>query len=502
VKEDLSPQPAPSASPSGWGGQRLSAADIAFALLLGGMAAALRFWRLGQWGYYYDEGYTVYHTERIRWHFVCGLPVIDWMHPEIASVPLMPVLMRLVFEAWGVNEWSARLVQAVFGVAAAPVFYLLFTRMSGRWLGWVGALLITLSPWHVFHSQEARYYAAVFLFGGVAMCAFYLGLEHDRPGWMLVTLLSLLLGFVTHTTIVFVGGALLVYLILLRLLPFEKPAGLRWRTLRWFMIPIAAGFLIKSPRLIGFMNWGLTYEEKGYTAPHIVFAVAYNFGLPLIAIAAFGAAESLRQRDRLGLFAVVGAGVPLLTLLFLTFVFKAGMGPRYLMGSAPAYFLLAAYGGVQVLRHITAKSRWLSMGLVGLMLTAQLPLLLSYYYDGDRADYKRAAAFLSAHAGSTDEVFAPQSPYTLESYLHRPVQLLTASENDLRKFEQNPQVTRWVVVVVGRTYFVKDENGILERWLQKHGQLSYEYRSGQFDHHVHHLRVYKIAPASSRTLER
>jgi hypothetical protein len=408
------------------------------------------------------------------------------------SVPLMFVLTRLSFEAFGVNEWSARIVQAVCGVVAVPVSYLLFSRVSCRSLGWLGALLIALSPWHVFHSQEARFYSILFLFGGVAAWSFYLGLEHGSRAWMFCSALFLFLAVLTHTSAVFVGAALVTYPIALWILPFEKPVGLCWRTMRWFVLPLVVGGLLMTPLILYVLNhWG-SREEEGYTALHIVIALLYNFTTPLMAIAGFGLIESLRRRERLGLFAAIYGGMPLMLLFVAILVLKAGMGPRYLLSSLPAYFLLAAYGGVQILRYIGDKSRWLAAGLIAMMLLSPLPQLLSYYVDGDRGDFRRAATFLKENAQPDDEVLAPQSPYTLKYYLGRQVQLLRVSSDALRQLEQPSDATRWLVVIAERTGFNKDKDRLLERWLLQHGRLVYEYRPGQFDRHVHDIRVYKL----------
>ncbi len=474
-------------------GSHWSAVDVAAILLLTVMAAALRFWKLGEWGFYYDELYTVDHSLHIRWHAVWGLPALDSLHREIRHVPLTPWLMRMVFSIAGASEWSARLVQAVFGAAAPPVFYLLFRQMSNRWVGFIGALLIAVSPWHIYHSQEARYYSVVFFFAGVAACAFYLGLKHDSRGWMFLSVLCLVLGLLTHTAAVFIGVALLAYPLTLWVLRFEMPAGWRWRTFGWFLVPcLFSGGLLLPIFLYVLFGWGLGYAEPSYSASHIVFALGYNFSPPLLLLALWGACEALRRRDALGVFAVLVGGIPLLLLLLATYLLVSGMGPRYLVGALPAYFLLAAYGSVHLVQPRRLAPRWVGIGLAAGLVSLQFPSLLSYYKDGDRADYRRAAAFLRENAQPTDIVFAPQSPYTLEYYLRRPVQLLTVKEEELQKLQREKKRTQWVVVIVRRESFVKDEQKMLERWLQKYGHLSYEYRSGQFDHHAHDVRVYKL----------
>ncbi|MCS6863291.1 MAG: glycosyltransferase family 39 protein, partial [Abditibacteriales bacterium] len=410
---------------------------MAAVVLLAVVAGALRLWRLGDWGFYFDELYTVEDSLHFSWD--PNAPVASGATLPAVFTPVTYLLTRLAFGVWGVNEWSARLPSAVAGAVAVALFYVLFARMSCRRMGGLGALLIAVSPWHIYHSQEARFYALLFLFGGASAFAFYIGLERGSRAWMFASALLLLFALLTQTAAVFVGVAFVTYLVALYILPYEKPLGLRGRTLVWFFLPLLISGVILVPFALNVLQrWGMRAEDYGYTAVHIVQAVGYNFGVPLLAVAGFGLIESFRRRERLGLFGAVYAGVPLLLLLLATVVLKAGMGPRYLLAALPGFFLLSAYGGVQILRYLSPRSVWLATGVVALMLTAQLPLLMSYYVDGDRADYRRAAAFLAAHAAPQDVIMTPQSPYTLKYYLRRPVELLTVSEETLRRFEQSP----------------------------------------------------------------
>jgi hypothetical protein len=496
VKTTLLAQPKATTAtpPSAPDHARFSGADVVAMMLLTLLAAALRFYGLGKWGFYFDEFYTVDDALNMRWGSVYGIPMATFPNDaHTASIPITFLLTRLAFILFGVSEWSARCMSALAGVAAVPLFYLFFTRISSRTLGWLGALLIAVAPWHIYHSQEARFYALLFLFGGGAAFSLYLGLERDGKWSLFLSTVFLTLALLTQTAAVFLAVALFAYLLILWVFPCEKPPGLRWRTFKWFVVPFMVEGLLMSPfALYVLQHWGMKQEDYKYSPAHIMQALIYNFGAPLIALAGFGLLESLRRRERLGLFLAMYGGIPLLLLLTATFLLKSAMGPRYLLGALPAYFLLAAYGGVLILRQVGGKSPLLAAGLVALMLTAQLPFLMSYYVDGDRADYRYAANFLSSQMGPSDVVLSPHSPYTLKYYLQRHVELLNVSESELRHIEQTPQVKRWLVVVVGRHSFVNDGEETLERWLQKHGQLVYEHRSGQFDLHTHDIRVYKL----------
>jgi 4-amino-4-deoxy-L-arabinose transferase-like glycosyltransferase len=87
----------------------------------------------------------------------------------------------------GVNEWSARFVPALFGVIIIPAIYFPTKRLFGSGVGLIAALLMAISPWHIFWSQNARYFTPLMFFYTMALFAIYFGLEQDRPILILVS---------------------------------------------------------------------------------------------------------------------------------------------------------------------------------------------------------------------------------------------------------------------------------------------------------------------------
>ena len=82
--------------------------------------------------------------------------------------------------AWlGVNEWNARLIPALLGVVSLPLLYFPIKKMFNPLVSLVAVLLLAFSPWHLYWSQNARFYVALLLFYTLALFLFYLGLEED-----------------------------------------------------------------------------------------------------------------------------------------------------------------------------------------------------------------------------------------------------------------------------------------------------------------------------------
>jgi len=124
------------------------------ALLL--LGAALRFWNLGAESFWHDESWT--------WGLIQGGP--GDLVRRLAHFDAHPPLYFLLVQAWsllgGSDAWL-RALSVLFGLATIPLLYRLAARVAGPNAGLTAAALLTLSPYHVYYSREARSYALLVL---------------------------------------------------------------------------------------------------------------------------------------------------------------------------------------------------------------------------------------------------------------------------------------------------------------------------------------------------
>ena len=98
--------------------------DLACVLLLAAAAAAFRLPRLGYPPIeVFDE---VYHAKTALQYLQREEPV-EWVHP-----PMAKLLIAVGVHALGYHAWGWRIVAALFGVALAPVFFLLARQVLSR----------------------------------------------------------------------------------------------------------------------------------------------------------------------------------------------------------------------------------------------------------------------------------------------------------------------------------------------------------------------------------
>jgi 4-amino-4-deoxy-L-arabinose transferase-like glycosyltransferase len=160
------------------------------------LGAVLRLYRFDALSLWLDEGFTVFFS-RLPWRTVLGLDGAYDVHP-----PLYYALVKVV--GVGVPEVVAgRLVSVVAGTATVPVLYALAARLLGPWPGVLSALVLAVSPLHVWYSQEARQYALVVLL----VCVSYLALTEywrsPRMGWAALYLVTLLLALYTEYSAIY-----------------------------------------------------------------------------------------------------------------------------------------------------------------------------------------------------------------------------------------------------------------------------------------------------------
>lgn len=124
--------------------------------LLVGVGAALRFWNLGAESLWQDEAWS--------WGLIQGGPrdlVLRLYHFDAH-----PPLYFLCLQGWslfGSSEAWLRAFSVVLGLVSIPLLYRLASRIGGPKTGLFAAVFLTLSPYHVYYSREARSYALLFL---------------------------------------------------------------------------------------------------------------------------------------------------------------------------------------------------------------------------------------------------------------------------------------------------------------------------------------------------
>ena len=395
--------------------------SISAPLAVGGMlvlAILLRFWTLGTWNFEATEMFTLRDSVRPQWG---NARPLGYLLNYYLVLPFHPL-----------DEFGLRLMPALAGVLAVPVFYVVARRMLGVGPALLGTLLVTVSALHVFYSQLARYWSLVFLFCAVYPYALYLGLRDRSWRWGLVGAVSLVLAVLAHpVSIIAIGGPILWFL-----WTYLRPAYLRqawtYRSFRWGVVVIAAVGVLLAFRLVPlFRDWIVMHDEnpemgqfllpprRPLGVKQLVLLLGYleSLTMPVVLAAAAGIFILWRERDR-GV-AVLVASVAVFHLLFIALIsVRTPVSLFYLLPAAPAFYFAGGAFLDRIFRMDWGlRPRWLiPVSLTVGLLATGVPTLVSQYRNGRRFDFRGVAQWLGPRLSAGDLVMSDQ-PMVLAHYL-------------------------------------------------------------------------------------
>jgi 4-amino-4-deoxy-L-arabinose transferase-like glycosyltransferase len=455
--------------------------EIACLCLISLCAVMIRFYRLGEWSFWGDELFTLSLRE-------------DGFNFTVWRQSLASWLIQTTVAIYGSNEWNARLAPAAIGALSIPVLYFPTRRIFGQWTASIAAALLAVSTWHLYWSQNARFYTLLLLFYSLALLAFLIGFEEDRPGWVLLSLLFFGLAAKERLLALFFLPVAGLYLLVLAILPLAKPRGLHWKNLALFFAPLLVGALLFSgPYLRDFAGW-----MRGFGTPNngpfwLFTGTIFYVGVPLACLAACGALflfffQQEAVLKRAVLLLGLSAGIPLLILMAISpFHYTAN---RYAFVSLTGWILLAALSLKALLDHLPRNARTLGVGVLLTVLAVPLVEDAMYFLDqnGNREDMKRAAAYIAQHRQPGEQVVANDPP--LANY-YLSGKIMATRNLRLEEIEKRQN----------RVWFIEDTNSVdlypeVHEWLTRRARLS-----AIFDIEVYAktywMRVYLYDPKES-----
>jgi mannosyltransferase len=365
-------------------------------LLITILACALRFYKLGEWSFWIDEIKTIDAAQ--------DPAVNNFSWPSISLM-----LIGTTLKVLGISEWSARLTPAVIGILTIPILYLPIRKLFGAGVALIASILLAVSPWHLFWSQNARFYTSLMLLYTLALLFFYFALEEDRPGYILLSLFLLALAAVERFIALFFVPVVLIYLLLLKIVRNETPPGLRERNLVFMALAgIVIGILevyslasTGGSRFFGSLEWFFIYRIDDPF--RLLSFISFSIGIPLMCFAFFGGVYLLAQKNRAGLFLFIAAVVPVVLLLLLNpFIFTKD---RYIFIALPSWIILGAVGINEILAETKNPGKVLALGLLFVFLADAAGSNLLYYQvnNGNRRDWKGAFTTVKKMSNNGDE---------------------------------------------------------------------------------------------------
>lgn len=436
-------------------GARLSDLAQARTLIVAALAAvtlvafALRFFRLGEWGYWIDEVFTITRVQQT---------------PLALDTPLSRRLIALALQIFGVSDWSGRVVPALVGVLSVPLLYFPVKKIFGTGTALLAVVLLALSPWHLFWSQNARFYTVFMLLYFFAQVFFYFWLETDNSWYLLFSGIVLALAIWERIFAAFLAPVAVVYVLGIYLLKFEKPAGFKVRNFAFVALPavlVLINLALNPNVLVDFYTGILGHHHSSL---RVALSVISEMGLPLFLLALFGGAYLVYQKSRAGLYFLVGALVPLGFLLImapfaLTF-------SRYVFGTLPCFLILGAYAIKELFIQSRKGMVLLALGVLLLPIADSVSQDVLYFgfQHGNREDFKGAFEVVGSLMGEGDLVVTGR-PEIATYYLGEQVEVAFSQAVRLENITGGNR----------RVWFVVDDRSGIRpafyEWIQKNCEL-------------------------------
>jgi len=463
-------------------------------------AAMLRFYKLGAWSFWIDEIYTVNHAAQ---HFSTLKSLVENIPPARNWIPLSVILTAQAFNLWGVNELNARLVAAIIGVITIPVLYFPIKKIFNTRIALITVLLLAVSPWHLEWSQNARGYTSLLLFYSLALFALYFWIEKDRITYFFLFFVFLYLASSERLISILILPVILVYLLILRFLPFEKPPGLRIRNLIMLLSPLILLGVYQAYNLIQngesvidsiFSEIISAFLGRSIENPitQTIFII-FNIGIPVFALSLSSGLYTWLHKSRHGLLFFIGAVIPFGVIAILTpFMFTE---ERYVFVTLPSWLVLTALGIEALWVRFRKYETVLVAGILLVLLADAMGTNLLYFHNnhGNRRDWKEAFAIVQANM-HTGDVVVSTWPVLGNYYLRQDVlQWESVDENTVIEYKQRV----WFVVIPDMAWFTGTQD--FYWWVSHNTRLIKTLYLRTVDNA--NLEIYLFDPAIDITLD-
>jgi mannosyltransferase len=464
------------------------------------LAFALRVYRLDGQSMWGDEMWSLFHASQ---RLISD--VLRSAHDDGVVPPAYYLILHFWTLAAGQSEFAIRYASVFFGALTVPTLFALGRRLGGAGTGIVAALLQTLSPFHVYYSQEARMYALMIFFTVLSTHFFWrlfaekgsrswkvwagyviasgLAVNSHYFAWYVILAHGLLwLGDLVwrrraawHTALLCLGGQVAALILFLPWLVYvwDRALGLSGQVQR-MSVPLS----LVLRRCLSDFSAGVPIITSG---PEEVGWIALAPFLLLLVLALLW---PWRRRSLVLLIACLS--VPTLATFLVSFPTLRGW-TRYFIAASPSYYLLLARGvdGVRklALSGCTAMKRKVALAVLITFLVLPLGLaqarsLHRYYTDPTywRWDYRGQYAAMAeaapnnaaiVHSGAAVSFLfkyylPPGTPYTVVP------SVCDGNEERIRQEIATIATAYEQIWLVREVPLACDENHRAAQWLKEH----------------------------------
>jgi len=206
------------------------------------LASVLRIFHAGNQSFWTDEVQSYEIASRASL-----LEISEHSFELTTQPPLYFLLLKMVL-LFDNSELTQRTISIASGVGLVFLIYFVAKMLFNRGVGLVSSVLLSISPFHLYYSQESRPYALFLVFGLLSILILMHALKSEKTYYWGILAISTALAIYTHT----IGFQLFVLQLILLLILVPKSD--LWKNLKWLVLSwVLAAFLL-SPFIYQVLN--------------------------------------------------------------------------------------------------------------------------------------------------------------------------------------------------------------------------------------------------------
>jgi 4-amino-4-deoxy-L-arabinose transferase-like glycosyltransferase len=466
--------------------------NIFLIILITIIGSVLRFYRLGSQSFWYDEASSILDARGNLYNI---------SHP-----PLSFLILRIVIETIGTTEFTARLPSALFGIATIPLIYMFSRQLFSEREGLIASFIISLSPWYIRWSQEARMYTELTVFTILALYFFYRTTYQKTLTSYVLSAIFTILAFYTHYLASLILVILAIWLISIKFFQ-NAEHNIDYKYVIMFF---ALFFFLTLPLFLTIIPQTLTFKiedtRSRWGMPIHIFLMTLfedSFGPILSLFSIVTAIYLISQRNSAGYLLTIYALIPVAIVSALTFI--TNVVPRYVIFTLPAFALLSSRLIIEIFDRIMKSAvekkfhvvmlknlelnKFLALGFVfaTIISVVNLPTLFEHYTKETHPDWKSACEYVASNMESED-LIATTGDKAVEYYLGQVDYRLSIEffEPSVLEEIQNSKEKVWLLIDKGRIPSI-DPDYEFRSWLESDCELMAEPYS---------IKVYLFTPQS------
>ena len=401
--------------------------QVIFIFIILSLASLLRLYHLGAKVIWYDEADSVSSATR---------NIAFYQDKEVVYKPLYFILLRMWIKLFGVSPFCLRLLSVFFGVLSVYWIYLLGREMFGEKTGLTAALFLSISPFHIYHSQQVRHFTLITFLAIVSFYYLFLYIRHRKIGYLVMNLLFNILTVATHPFGIFIiiSQMLIVFLekdkyyrnwlvlsglmlSLYLLMVFMFQFGMFKEMSRWIPVPNLASLKdLLSVFIMGGSNFGRglysmheeMYEEFGFL--RIIGILSIIAGVFVLLRGVY----LLINKKTAGNIVLIWIFLPIILAYIVSHCLITIFAVKHFMIILPAFYILMAYVCASI------KNRnILVLGCVFILSIMIFPLFPMYGSDLNM-NWRKCVRFVNENVKSGDTfVLAPRDEIVTFFYYFR-----------------------------------------------------------------------------------